>query len=255
MLKRAFKCRLIKLLAGPNVDEAISYLKDVEIIFFISQVPCGVVDRFAGSTVSPDCKGTRRKPGKGESSVKCSCVDKLCKWANLGLQGRRLYNLLGKLPFNSLVIGNCVEECEFNQHQLEERIACDLRPPGQSDAQSSKRLKRMPLSIYFCPSFKHDELTRSNSKKAFQLSMVAWIDDEKSNSLIVEKLVDGRKQGTSATNYNASNSNLLAISDFRINLQLDQIKCPIDSEEYTSHWQNLLNTQRFSGWSDIKFAK
>lgn len=234
-------------------DEVNKYLSDVEIIFFISQMPCGVIDKFEGSTLSPDWKGTRRKPGRGERTSKNSCADKLCKWFCIGLQGRRLYNLLGKLPFQSLVIGNCSEECDFNLEKVNERINNETKliPCSSSKEEIRKRVKLNPLSIRFAKNFKHEQLTRTSERKPFPVSVVAWID-EKTGSLKVEKLVDGRKEGTTISNYNKNN--LSSVSSAYINQRLDQIKCPVKSEEYSSQWQQLLENERFTGWKEIKLT-
>ena len=57
--------------------------------------------------LSPD-NLMRKKPGRGEVSKKATCFDKLLKWTLLGLQGRKLFAILGRpVRFKSIIIGNC----------------------------------------------------------------------------------------------------------------------------------------------------
>ncbi|RWS30186.1 double-stranded RNA-specific editase 1-like protein [Leptotrombidium deliense] len=111
LCKRAFKRFLIShVQSGKSFDTAKFHL-------FISQLPCGVVDRYKGNIDKP-CVGVRRKPGKGERCLKPSCVDKLCKWNILGLQGRRLLAFTKKpIRFETIIIGNCGQENEFDENK------------------------------------------------------------------------------------------------------------------------------------------
>ena len=66
--------------------------------------------------------GVNRKPGRGEICPSAGCIHKIAKWCHLGLQGRRLFGLIGhSIPIHRIVIGNC-EEYSLSSQAILERI-------------------------------------------------------------------------------------------------------------------------------------
>ena len=225
LLKRAFKRYLIAHLAKNQPIHLESYAYHL----FISQLPCGTIERYKGArgtnsmkikyTHTPrhltfvicviglvtnltlpvyqldtDCLiGLRRKPGRGESCAKPSCVDKLAKWVRVGFQGEKLIAFTKKrIEISSIHIGNCVEHIEFDQRRLKSALV-ETAEGSRTDTGNSPKAKRLKttasdllfpdrtdIDIVFCEDFRQVELTRTNSRKACPSAVVAWRESKSS---------------------------------------------------------------------------
>lgn len=113
----------------------------------------------------------KRKPGKGEICLEASCIDKIAKWNIFGLQGRRLIGFINKpIKLDSIIIGNCSEELEFDQDLLTSCLKLDQE---KNDINSI-------LKVYFCSSFKLNPFIRLPHLKACPTAIVYW---RESNSI------------------------------------------------------------------------
>lgn len=88
----------------------------------------------------------RQKPGRGERSAKCSCIDKIAKWCVLGVQGRKLIEFTrNAIKFETIVIGNCSEQREYDERiLLDSLLVTDYRNDHfkiDEDGSNAKRFK------------------------------------------------------------------------------------------------------------------
>lgn len=299
LLKRAFKRYLIGKVLGlkRKADEEherkggdketapkpdLSSIFSVKYYMFVSQLPCGVAHRYQGEE-EPKINGLRRKPGKGEPSNAPSCTDKIARWIRLGLQGRRLLQVLKKpVTLDGIIVGNCCLEKEFDEAYFRERLslspemtrawdpkAVAEEPPKEALA---KKLKtdaegdfwnenvHKTLDIKFNVKFVDPHLTRKKELLPFPTSMVVWREEfekgQGSWKMGRELVTAGRRNGSTYASYV---NNPLKISNVILDKDIDTvfktfgIKRPKAEEEdlilqYEKKWKKLKSLQRFKGW-------
>jgi hypothetical protein len=277
LLKRAFKRYLLSKIAAalttntlhPQVhgdqeretDEAAAHhvLDDKdEYYMFVSQLPCGTVERYEGASPNQSLHQIHRKPGRGEPCLKASCTDKLAKWLIMGLQGRKLMRLLhNPIKLKGIVIGNCVRDPEFDQDLFATRICASFPSDDPSIANMSSHLFHpvTDMSILFDDSFRKECLTRDPGKRASPSAIVCWMDGRERK---VEVIVAGRKQGL---NCKTQSSNKLLIATDVINSDIDALvskgtnnsaKTSEQMQKYGETWETLLLTERFAGYDREK---
>ncbi|BFU21868.1 tRNA-specific adenosine deaminase, putative [Entamoeba histolytica HM-1:IMSS-B] len=147
--KRAFQLFLLEQISkeqyiekAPSKSETETKWKwrydKYDLIFYISQVPCGDCCISSNGTINKDIETgakriinnsieqtialweekdikdgigkTRIKPGKGEKSLSMSCSDKILKWEVLGIQGGILANHFEMIRLNLIIIEKPADE-------------------------------------------------------------------------------------------------------------------------------------------------
>ncbi|XP_075678611.1 adenosine deaminase, tRNA-specific 1 isoform X2 [Dermatophagoides pteronyssinus] len=205
LLKRAFKCYLIEMIndwfdTNKNLDQFYDkVLSGRHYCLFVSQFPCGSFSRWKGDYQN-NSKNKRirvnRKPGRGEFCPKAACVHKIAKWRIFGLQGSRLFDIIGKpIIFNHIVIGNCETD------NLETLDGFDLVKDYLTTDQKeySKVANNLigefqfsqPYHLHFAQQFRHQEFVKNNTPCGS--SIVAWMNCDK--NLKTEILANGRRLG------------------------------------------------------------
>lgn len=175
LLKRSFKRFLIS-----RIKEKKLQLNHFTVNLFISQVPCGVIQRWKGADdknplESYACKGIHRKPGRGSLCPKPSCINKIAKWNLLGIQGKQLIGFTKRpIYIENIIIGNCGQEEEYDEHYLKESLRCDFHNECKVFT-NLFTLNRLP-KLMFCKDFRKDILVRSLSKRPSPTSIVSWIE-------------------------------------------------------------------------------
>lgn len=165
LVKRAFKRHLISLLEN-NVS-----LDDISSVdLFVSQLPCGSVQRWQGCLSSDDGSVADKKPGRGELCLRATCLKKIKKWIYMGLQGKRLMRYTKRpIHINNLVIGNCGPIGEFQSKLLSDSLKLDDR----CSAYTPLQLMAVP-NIKFCENFRKECFTRSEGKQPSATAIVSW---------------------------------------------------------------------------------
>lgn len=251
LCKRAFKRFLIyESSSGQPYDGSSEYS------FFLSKLPCGTIERYAGAACSNDIKtGVRKKPGRGEPSLKASCVDKLCKWLQMGIQGCHLLSYTqNPVIFTHVIIGNCVDHKEFNEMSLRQSVVVDEMNPSQHKKRKTEMSSSMP-DVFFDEDFKHELLIKRDDKSSSPSAIVCWMED---GMIQKEVVVSGRKQGTSIKNFY---KNQLRISRGIMRQDMNQLECMKSPDGldlmrgYQEKWQQLLKTDRLKGWGDHRLAQ
>ena len=175
LLKRAFKRYLISKIKYKQ------QLNDFKVTLFISQLPCGVVQRWKGAqqpninendlNLTHENVVFSKKPGRGEPCLKPTCMNKLIKWNLLGLQGRRLIEYTKKpIRINNIIIGNCGQIGEFDQQFLarlfktDNLIENDLFKPDDY---------KIP-NFMFNQEFRKTPFIKTHSNSPSPSSIVAW---------------------------------------------------------------------------------
>ncbi|KAI1285158.1 tRNA-specific adenosine deaminase 1 [Halotydeus destructor] len=261
LLKRTFKRYLISLLGSSTGSTPLAVDSQHKLHLFVSQLPCGTIERYKGSNCESDLDIVRRKPGRGSRCLKPSCIDKLAKWVRFGLQGKSLIAYT-RVPvrIHSLVIGNCVEQQEFDRQRL--LAALGIVEPVAEHQQSAKKPRLeieqfeppMDFSINFCETFKKDCLTKSDTRQACSNAIVAWKVDCNKSNYHKEVVVLGRRQGQTRK----SNNSLLVSSRLihEATSELTSVKRDDDySINYGDKWSQLLLTKRFRGWHMVEESK
>jgi hypothetical protein len=168
LLKRAFKRHLISHLKdGFKIDN------NIMITLFISQLPCGCLQRYKGNSNLNDSQLNYRKPGRGSLCSKPSCIKKIAKWNYMGLQGRQLIQLTRTpIYINNIVIGNCGEIGEYDQQMI-----IDMLSLNQTNCLTINpfNLNRLP-SIKFCQQFRNDLFIKTQSKRSSSTAIVMWLE-------------------------------------------------------------------------------
>lgn len=266
LLKRAFKRYLLsKIAAGkgcstantlhPQVHDEKELIRDQKLLhqhedyyLFVSQLPCGTIDRYEGAPRHQSLYHVHRKPGKGEPCLKASCTDKIAKWLILGLQGRKLMGLIhNPIRLKGIVIGNCVRVPEFDEDLFGRRVC----PPNDTfDTKQSSHLfpPVTGIHILFDESFQKECLTRDTGKRACPSAIVSWMEGSERK---VEVIVAGRRQGSSCKSHA---SNKLLVSSHVINSDIEAAvssapyRCGLSQQMYEEEWQRLLALERFMGY-------
>ena len=202
LCRRAFKRYRIECIKNGHWPE-----RRTKYYMLISQLPCGIVDRYEGE--SEEC--VFKKPGRGERCLKPSCIFKISKWIKNGLQGRSLVDVhnccnvpkssgsdetVGRIDLSGLIIGNCTQEVEVTENVLTKinsvieecqshldtvKIPQNGNQATNTDERPSPKrmksdLKRIP--IHFDSSFKCDTFTKCDSKRACFTSIVSWLSED-----------------------------------------------------------------------------
>ncbi|XP_074595098.1 adenosine deaminase, tRNA-specific 1 [Brevipalpus obovatus] len=216
--------------------------------FFISQLPCGTIDRYQGTSRKGAVQGVRRKPGRGEPCIEPSCVDKLLKWSILGVQGKLLLSITKKPLFISmLVIGNCVETIEYDETLLRSALSLELN--DDNFPHNLFQRGQLPyLATVFVEEFRAPEFIKTDLLNVCPSAIVFW--KEISDSLC-EVIVDGLRQGLT---HKTNDKNSLKISRKGLLsrfLGFKSNKYPIDEsliDHYRIAWESLKKIPRFMGW-------
>lgn len=214
LVRRAYKRHLIdriKLIISGNkgncnrkeVYEAIIKECSTEITLFVSQFPCGFINRYKGGEVR-DSSGNviKRKPGRGlekDGTIyyveKDDCFSKLKKWIVEGLQGKQIKEIFDiTCKIKHIVIGNCEPNGEFDYrhhvNEIKQTLSCDI-----------------PINISVDEQIRRDEFVFSSKKKPQPVAIVCW---DSSQDLLTsckptkmaklreynhELIVDGRRIG------------------------------------------------------------
>lgn len=253
LVKRAFKRHLIEKIKEKEMES----IQKAKYYLFISQLPCGTVSRFEGEKEEETftTNACRRKPGKGEPFHKSSCVDKLCKWIHIGIQGKSLCkHFSAPIHLNGIIVGNCVDKKEFDEQVLRKRLSLsfeDEECPNKKQKVTDIPDRSQNIDIGFDESFVKEELTRRSEKRPCPISNVCWTDGR--GKLFKEVTVEGRKQGT---NLKTHCKNCLQISNKCINEEIEKLIVSsansYDNSLLTSYeegWKSLLSTGRFTGWN------
>ena len=167
LLKRAFKRHLISLL-----DNNVQLDNILSVDLFVSQLPCGSVQRWKGYLQSDDKNVmTDKKPGRGELCLRATCLKKIKKWIYMGLQGKRLIQFTKRpILIKNIVIGNCGPIGEFEPKLLFDLLTLD----DTCTAYHPFQFTTLP-NIKFCDNFRKELFTRSESKQPCSTSIVSWI--------------------------------------------------------------------------------
>lgn len=207
LLKRAYKRYLIgKISRAIQKDGRMSATLECpeELIFFVSQLPCGLVDRYEGEQPRDEVTGDilRRKPGRGlkidgqlHYVEKNDCTSKLHKWISEGMQGEAINNYLYiECPISSILIGNCQPEEDFHYRFHLNQLRLHLL-----------RGCRREVEFVHINSFRHDEFVFNPEKQARPECLVWWLDESNLESAHgsqtsnlkgrMEIIVDGRRRG------------------------------------------------------------
>ncbi|CAG2117525.1 unnamed protein product, partial [Medioppia subpectinata] len=166
LLKRAFKRYLISQLEnGLKVD-------NLDISLFISQLPCGSLQRWKGDpNYGLNDTQTDRKPGRGEPCHKPTCLKKIAKWIYLGLQGKRLIECTkDPIYINNIVIGNCGQIGEYDEQMIKDLLALDANCVSHNPF----KLDFLP-QIKFCKDFRNDLFIKCNEKQSAPTALVMWL--------------------------------------------------------------------------------
>ena len=242
LLKRAFKRHLISLLNSGSDLEDIS-----SVDLFISQYPCGTIQRWRGETATNPAKrvkrelGFIRKPGRGETCLRATCLHKISKWVFMGLQGNKLIQFTKRpIRINNIVIGNCGPIGEYDQQLVDQWFqlsdSCVAYKPFD--------LKCLP-KIKFCEKFRNDLFIKCDNKESTATSIVMW---STSDGHISEVLTEGHKLGVTKKNMS---KNLPLVCDSIINRDIELLTNDRDiklSEIYEKQWNELKKCQLFEGW-------
>jgi hypothetical protein len=297
LLKRAFKRYLIgrilslKRKAVEEHEKAggdaatvpkpdLSSIFAVKYYLFVSHMPCGVAHRYHGED-EPTTNGLRRKPGKGEPSNQPSCIDKIARWIRLGLQGRRLLQVLKKpVPLHGIIVGNCSLEREFDEQYFRERLSLASELSRKWDPYSTvtnepSKKKSKPdeedefwnenahekIDLLFNCKFIDTHLIRTPDLDACPSSMVYWREEfekgQGSWKMGREVVTLGRRNGS---NMNSYKNNPVKIANIILDNDIDTVfremgikKPKIEEEDlilqYEKKWKKLQASPRFKGWS------
>ncbi|CAG2176911.1 unnamed protein product, partial [Oppiella nova] len=168
LLKRAFKRYLIS-----QLDNEFKIDNNLGISLFISQLPCGSLQRWKGDPnyVSNETQTDRqmnRKPGRGETCHKPPCIRKIAKWIYMGLQGKRLLEYTKQpICINNIVIGNCGQLGEYDQQMIKDLLSLD----PNCITYNPFELNSLP-QIKFCKEFRNDLFIKSDEKQSAPTAVV-----------------------------------------------------------------------------------
>lgn len=112
-----------------------------------------------------------RKPGKGEFCPEPSCIDKIAKWTILGIQGKRLLSITHKpVKLTSIVIGNCVQQVEYDEKLLKKALILDVLGLKVPEIFQSKEL----IGTFFVEQIKIHPFIKMVSLQACPSAIVCW---------------------------------------------------------------------------------
>ncbi|XP_054164618.1 tRNA-specific adenosine deaminase 1-like [Oppia nitens] len=249
LLKRAFKRYLIcRLQSGHNLDDIQT------ITLFVSQLPCGSLQRWKGD---PDLEANSsksnrhlsdvcRKPGRGVTCYRATCLKKIAKWIRLGLQGKALIALTGR-PFyiNNIVIGNCGQSGEYDQQMLTNMLSMtDI-----CTVYNGFQMNYLP-KIKFCHDFRYECFIKSDAKYATSTSLVMWLTGD--GHKVTEVLTEGHKLGVIVKN---RSRNKPLICDSCIHRDIGLLSCELNdklTEEYNNQWIELKKCKLFGDWPSVQ---
>lgn len=226
LVKRAYKRYIIQrfldnnIINGEQLQNIVAEECSRQLVFSISQFPCGLLKRYEGDPLIDQKTGNMidRKPGRGQMKdnqmvyvQRQCCINKLRRWTHEGLQGKTFKKSLsvhGRIA--RVVIGDCEQESNFDYN-------CHL-VALQSCLQSEDNLIRCDHVT-----MRRDEFVYSPEKQPQPVSVVWWKQTNKSHNL--ELVVDGRKKGLTKKQCLSDNESFkLRISDQVISRDLHRLK-------------------------------
>lgn len=212
LLKRAYKRFVIDQIShivsnfSPEDDIGAAIRKTIptNLILFISQFPCGVIQRYGGD--NPIVEGTlmKRKPGRGtliNGKVvyvkRDTCAHKLSKWIENGLQGFRLKSIFNiESRIKQILIGSCEIDENLNYKTYMEQFKQIIKSDNHS------------IDVDLLSNFRRDEFVFNPLKLPQPEAIVWWAsvtNDVEKEALDVkqasgsngniEHVVDGRRRG------------------------------------------------------------
>lgn len=214
LVRRAYKRYLtdrIKLILSDNkgnrnrkeVHETIIKECSTEVTLFVSQFPCGFINRYKGEEVR-DSSGNvlKRKPGRGLEKdgkiyyvEKDDCFSKLKRWIVEGIQGKQIKEIFDiTCKIKHIVLGNCEPNDEFEYRHHADKFKQNLSSDIPTDVSVDEQIRR-------------DEFVFSSKKRPQPVAIVCWYSSQdlltsckptkmaKLGEYYHEFIVDGRRIG------------------------------------------------------------